>query len=241
MGRIDDLISRLRRGRRRRGCVSRAWRTTPPCASRGVVRTDVGPAGLFVSAGDGERVEGVTCVAAGDGGYEISLRLVCALTPLRRSPSRCARVLRKRSPAGIPVASVNVQVADVAGPEPSDGAVEGARPSGRHGSHACPGTAGSGDRAFCLDGLISLGSLRPDRLLRLPGARLHRPLPGPARRGRIDGGVGAGRRCGGDGARPAARRRPAEVAPAAAGRPFADDAGTLGTGLWRRSRGCCAP
>ena len=49
----------------------------------GVIRTDVGPAGLFVSVGDGQRVEGVICTADRDGGYAISLRLVCALMPLQ--------------------------------------------------------------------------------------------------------------------------------------------------------------
>ena len=86
--------------------------------TRGVVRTDVGPGGLFVSVGDGQRVEGVTCVAATDGGYEISLRLVCALMPLAPIAEQVRTVIgAKALMAGMQVASVNVQVADVAGPE----------------------------------------------------------------------------------------------------------------------------
>lgn len=84
----------------------------------GVVRTDVGPGGLFVSVGDGQRVEGVTCVAATDGGYEISLRLVCALMPLEPIAEQVRTGIGARAvTAGIPVSSVNVQVADVAAPE----------------------------------------------------------------------------------------------------------------------------
>ena len=84
----------------------------------GVIRADGGPVGLFVSAGDGERVEGVICTAAADGGYEISLRLVCALVPLQRVAEQArTAVVADASRAGIRVASVDVQVADVAGPE----------------------------------------------------------------------------------------------------------------------------
>jgi hypothetical protein len=86
--------------------------------TRGVVRTDVGPEGLFVSVGDGQRVEGVICVAAMDGGYEISLRLVCALMPLQPIAEQVRTVVGAKAViAGIHVTSVNVQVADVAGPE----------------------------------------------------------------------------------------------------------------------------
>jgi hypothetical protein len=86
--------------------------------TRGVVRTDVGPGGLFVCVGDGQRVEGVTCVAAADGGYEISLRLVCALMPLQPIAEQVRTVVGARAvAAGIHVTSVNVQITDVTGPE----------------------------------------------------------------------------------------------------------------------------
>lgn len=49
----------------------------------GVAGMDAGPTGLFVTAGDSRRVAGVRCVAAGDGPYEVSLRLRCELVPLR--------------------------------------------------------------------------------------------------------------------------------------------------------------
>jgi hypothetical protein len=84
----------------------------------GVIRTDVGPAGLFVSVGDGERVEGVICAADRDGGYAISLRLVCALMPLQLIAQQVrAAVAAAGSTAAIRVISVDVAVADVAGPE----------------------------------------------------------------------------------------------------------------------------
>jgi hypothetical protein len=86
--------------------------------TRGVVRTDAGPGGLFVSAGNGQSVEGVTCVAAMDGGYEISLRLVCAMTPLQPIAEHVRTVVGANAvTAGIHVTSVNVQVVDVTGPE----------------------------------------------------------------------------------------------------------------------------
>jgi hypothetical protein len=86
--------------------------------TRGVLRTDVGPGGRFVSAGDGQRVEGVTCVAATDGGYEISIRLVCALMALEPIAEHVRTVVgAKAAAAGIHVTRVDVQVADVAGPE----------------------------------------------------------------------------------------------------------------------------
>jgi hypothetical protein len=88
--------------------------------TRGVVRTDGGPGGRFVSVGDGERVEGVTCVASTDGGYEISLRLVCALMPLEPIAEQVRTVIGAQAAvAGIHVTGVDVQVVDVAGPEPS--------------------------------------------------------------------------------------------------------------------------
>ena len=84
----------------------------------GVIRTDGGPGGRFVSAGDGERVPGVICAAAADGGYEVSLRLVCALVPLQHvSEQARTAVVAAAAMAGIRVTSVDVQVADVAGPE----------------------------------------------------------------------------------------------------------------------------
>ena len=86
--------------------------------TRGVVRTDIGPGGLFVSVGNGRRVDGVTCVASTDGGYEISLRLVCALMPLEPIAEQVRTVVAAKAvAAGIHVTRVNVQVADVAGPE----------------------------------------------------------------------------------------------------------------------------
>jgi hypothetical protein len=84
----------------------------------GVIRTDVGPAGLFVSVGNGRRVEGVICAADRDGGYEVSLRLVCALMPLQPIAEQVrAAVTAAGSVVAMRVTSVNVAVADVAGPE----------------------------------------------------------------------------------------------------------------------------
>ena len=59
---------------------------------RGVRAMDAGPAGTFVTgAGDGERLVGVTCIAAPEGGYEVSLSLVVGLVRLSRWRSASGR------------------------------------------------------------------------------------------------------------------------------------------------------
>jgi hypothetical protein len=84
----------------------------------GVMRADAGPAGLFVTTGEGERLEGVTCVAASGGGYEVSLRLVCGMVPLLRLADQVrATVSSSAARAGIAVTSVTVHITDLAVPE----------------------------------------------------------------------------------------------------------------------------
>jgi hypothetical protein len=87
---------------------------------RGVRGVDAGPVGLFFTgAGDGERLEGVTCIAAPEGGYEVSLRLVAGLVALYPLGERVrAAVVRVASFAGIRLASVSVHFADVSTEEP---------------------------------------------------------------------------------------------------------------------------
>ena len=82
---------------------------------RGVRGADTGPAGLFfTAAGDGERLAGVTCIAAPEGGYEVSLRLVAALVALGPLGERVqTAVIRVASFAGIQLASVSVHFADL--------------------------------------------------------------------------------------------------------------------------------
>ena len=82
----------------------------------GVADTDTGPMGRFVTVGGGERLDGVTCVAA-EGGFDVSLRLVCELVPLPELLTNVkAAVQRAALAAGIPVADLNVFVADVVEP-----------------------------------------------------------------------------------------------------------------------------
>lgn len=87
---------------------------------RGVRGMDAGPAGTFVTgAGDGERLDGVTCIAAPEGGYEVSLRLVASLVPLHPLAERVqAAVLRVASFAGVQLAGVSVHFADLSAEEP---------------------------------------------------------------------------------------------------------------------------
>ncbi|MDQ6731601.1 MAG: hypothetical protein M3022_15255 [Actinomycetota bacterium] len=83
----------------------------------GVVGTDTGVNGVFVTVGGGERLEGVICAATNHGGYELSLRLVCELVPLVVLGEEVkAAVQRAATLAGIGVDSVSVHVAAVVGP-----------------------------------------------------------------------------------------------------------------------------
>jgi hypothetical protein len=84
----------------------------------GVMRTDAGPDGRWITAGGGERIEGVTCTAATDGGYEVSLRLVCAIVPLPRLADQVRRaVAADAARRRIAVAKVCVHVADLVAAE----------------------------------------------------------------------------------------------------------------------------
>jgi hypothetical protein len=70
-------------------------------------------------AGDGERLVGVTCIAAVDGGYEVSLSLVVGLVALEPLARRVrAAVVRVASFAGIQLTDVSIHFADVSTEEP---------------------------------------------------------------------------------------------------------------------------
>jgi hypothetical protein len=81
---------------------------------------DAGSAGAFMTgAGDGERLQGVTCIAAPEGGYEVSLRLVAGLVALHPLGQRVrAAVVRVARFAGIDLARVSVHFADLTAEEP---------------------------------------------------------------------------------------------------------------------------
>ncbi len=82
----------------------------------GVAGTDIGPSGLCVTVSGGQRAEGVMCVAARGGGYEVTLRLVCELVSLPQLGEQVkATVTRAATRAGIALESVSVQVAALAG------------------------------------------------------------------------------------------------------------------------------
>jgi hypothetical protein len=79
-----------------------------------VTGTDTGPIGTFLTAGGGERVNGVLCVATKAGGYEVSLRLICSPVPLTALGEQVrAAVTRASQLADIPLDKVNVHIADV--------------------------------------------------------------------------------------------------------------------------------
>jgi hypothetical protein len=80
----------------------------------GVVGLDDGAGGLFVTAGGGERVGGVRCLAAPEGGYDVSLRLVCRLEPLHALADRVrAAVTEAAGVAQLGLATLTIAVADV--------------------------------------------------------------------------------------------------------------------------------
>jgi hypothetical protein len=84
----------------------------------GVVAPDAGPVGGFVTVSGGRRLEGVTCMAAGGGGYEVSLNLVCRMVPLAVLGERVQRAVEAAgASAGIPVACVGVRIAQILGPD----------------------------------------------------------------------------------------------------------------------------
>jgi hypothetical protein len=89
-------------------------------AVRGVRGMDAGPGGTFVTgAGDGERLVGVTCIAAPEGAYEVSLSLVVGLVALEPLAERVrAAVVRVASFAGIELADVSIHFADLSAEEP---------------------------------------------------------------------------------------------------------------------------
>lgn len=77
----------------------------------GVLRMDGGPDGLFAVVSGNQRVDGVLCAATADGGFDLSLRLVCALVPLPALGERVRAGVRARAAAaGLPTASVTVHV-----------------------------------------------------------------------------------------------------------------------------------
>lgn len=86
---------------------------------RGVRAMDAGPAGTFVTgAGDGERLVGVTCIAAPEGAYEVSLSLVVGLVALEPLARRIrAAVIRVATYAGIGLADVSIHFADLTAEE----------------------------------------------------------------------------------------------------------------------------
>jgi hypothetical protein len=87
---------------------------------RGVRAMDAGPAGTFLTGvGDGERMVGVTCIAAPEGTYEVSLSLVVGLVALEPLAQRIrAAVIRVASFAGIGLADVSIHFADLTAEDP---------------------------------------------------------------------------------------------------------------------------
>jgi hypothetical protein len=83
----------------------------------GVVATDTGPMGLYVTVADGERLEGIVCAAATGGGYDISVRVIAALVSLPDLSERIiAAITRAAGRIGVPCSSVSIHFVDLLAP-----------------------------------------------------------------------------------------------------------------------------
>ena len=83
----------------------------------GVDGLDAGPARTFVTAGAGEVVGGVNCVAAPEGGYDVSLQLVCEIVPLHPLADRVRDAIAAATAEEQLVAqTVTIRITDVVEP-----------------------------------------------------------------------------------------------------------------------------
>lgn len=82
----------------------------------GVLGAIAGPLGAVVTeTSAGDRLEGVSCVAAPTGGYDVSLRLVCSLVALHPLGDAVrGAVMRAAAIAGLRVQGVSVHFAELA-------------------------------------------------------------------------------------------------------------------------------
>ena len=88
----------------------------------GVAGLDSGPAGVFSTVGGTTRVGGVTCASAPGGGYDVSLRLVCALVDLHAVADRVRDAVQTiGAEANIEVAAISIVIADVTDDEAAAG------------------------------------------------------------------------------------------------------------------------
>jgi hypothetical protein len=80
----------------------------------GVVGTDTGPTGVYLTAAAGERFEGIICAAADDGGYDISVRLIAGLVSLPDLSERIAAAISRAAlRVGVPCSSISIHFADL--------------------------------------------------------------------------------------------------------------------------------
>lgn len=80
----------------------------------GVLATDAGPGGLHVTAAPDERLDGIICAAASDGGYDVSVRLIAGLVPLPDLSDRVtAAINRAAARVGVPCSAVALYFTDV--------------------------------------------------------------------------------------------------------------------------------
>ncbi len=83
----------------------------------GVADLDAGPDGRFATTGGGVLVPGVTSIIAPEGGYDVTLRLICEMVALHPLGDRVREVIQTTTAdAGLAVASVSILVTGIAEP-----------------------------------------------------------------------------------------------------------------------------
>jgi len=83
----------------------------------GVDDLDAGTARTFLTAGAGEIVWGVNCVVAPEGGYDLSLQLVCELVPLHPLGERVRAAVEAAAADDEMIAqTVTIRITDVVDP-----------------------------------------------------------------------------------------------------------------------------
>lgn len=105
----------IRRATGPRARLARAVRTAA-LSVPGVVDTDSGPSGIYCTETGGERFEGIICAANGDGGYEVSVRLITELVPLGELSERVVVAIEQAaSVVSVRCSRIDVRFCDVLG------------------------------------------------------------------------------------------------------------------------------
>jgi hypothetical protein len=80
----------------------------------GVVATDTGPMGLYVTVTGGDRFEGIICAAGNHGGYDVSVRVIAGLVSLPDLSEQITAAIRQAADrVGVSCCSISIHFADL--------------------------------------------------------------------------------------------------------------------------------